>query len=62
MFFMETDTYPGHSEIQKILEAIEKITDTKDWDALVVAESELQYILLDKQEWVVYHGLDNKEF
>lgn len=57
---MEIDAYPGNQQIQQILQAIEKITASKDWDALVVAETELEFILLDKHEWIMYNGLENK--
>jgi len=56
---MEIDLYPGNPEIQEILKAIDNLTASKDWDALVIAETELEFILLDKQEWIVYQGLKN---
>lgn len=59
IFSMNTDSYPGNPEIQEILEAIEQIRVSKDWAALEVAETELQFILLDKREWVKYNGFEN---
>ena len=56
---METDAYPGNQEIQEILEAIRKITESKNWDSLALAEAELKFILLDKEEWIAYEGIKN---
>ena len=59
IFLMKPDDYPRNNEIQEILEAIRKITESKDWDSLVIAESELKFILLDKEEWIAYEGIKN---
>jgi len=61
IFLMNIDNYPGNQEIQEILEAIQKITESKDWNVLAIAESELQFILLDKQAWIAYEGIKNKQ-
>lgn len=56
---MEINAYPGNYQIQMISKAIENLTSLKDWEALVVAESELELILLDKQEWITHNGFQN---
>lgn len=57
---MKIINYPGNPEIQEILKAIEQIRAAKEWDALAVAETELEFILLDKREWIVYNGFEKK--
>ena len=48
--------YPENSEILKILEAIDQLTATKDWRALTLAEDDLQFLLLNKEEWLTSRG------
>jgi len=56
---MEIDNYPGNDTIKQILEIMEEIKAAKDYDSLVLAETELQFILLDKEQWLKYQGLKN---
>ena len=59
IFLMEIDNYPENNTILHILEIMEEIKAAKDYDALVVAETELQFVLLDKEQWIKYQGLKN---
>ena len=57
IFLMETDNYPGNDTIQTTLQLIKEIKAANDYDALIVAESELEFILLDKNEWISHQNL-----